>query len=584
MKNPIKILVVATLSSLALAPFSAAALENFLPGDTLALAKIENIEKLEQQSKTNPLAAELNAKIFTPFLAEVKASDEGTSKEFSEFSATCAELAEIFSGEVLFAVVNRKGTLNPVILADCSGVADLEKVAELYKKSNPDATLEPVGVAGVDAMKSGKDCFTVVGKTFILSDDVDALKEFVKSIMTSSSVKQKKAKGKLLADSAEFNKARERIGDADFWVYADGKTIAKVIYAAAEEFDKKELEKAQDNPGALMFSVLMTPIAKAFAPEAVNSIWSSASFTADGAVSDSAISWNANKGIVTLLTASAKDGFEKPTLFPPSDDPASVSSSNFSFGKFALQLMSLAREATPLFGIAEMQIMNLKAAENLDVPATLTALDNGLFTYSLSAQKPKETVWVQNVSDEKLVGFALEKIGEKLAPEVSLVKVAGTPEFYNFVVDGENVVSAVFLNGKLCVGAPDMLKKIVAQAAKGEGAPSVWDNVNLKAGEALLPAGGCGISYAHLGKMIAATFAEIQGATVSAVCAAEARDVGDDGELVVVDETDASSVENIKNFFSKFKVEKGDFDYSVLSKTYLEENGISAKTVIYKNK
>ena len=580
-----KTLVVATLSSLALAPFSAAALEKFLPGDTLALAKIENIDKLEQQSKTNPLAAELNAKIFTPFLAEVKA-DNNTAKEFSEFSATCAELAEIFSGEVLFAVVNRKGTLNPVILADCSGVRDLEKIAGLYKKSNPEATLETVGVAGVDAMKntSGEDCFTVVGKTFILSDDVDALKEFVKSIMTSSSVKQKKAKGKLLADSAEFNKARECIGDADFWFYADGKTIAKVIYAAAEEFDKKELEKAQDNPGALMFSVLMTPIAKAFAPEAVNSIWSSASFTADGAVSDSAISWNANKGIVTLLTASIKDGFEKPTLFPPSDDPASVSSSNFSFGKFALQLMSLAREATPLFGIAEMQIMNLKAAENLDVPATLTALDNGLFTYSLSAQKPEETVWVQNVSDEKLVGFALEKIGEKLAPEVSLVKVAGTPEFYNFVVDGETVVSAVFLNGKLCVGAPDMLEKIVAQAAKGATAPSVWDNVNLKAGEALLPAGGCGISYAHLGKTIAATLAEMQESTVSAACAAEACDVGDDGELVVVDETDASSVENIKNFFSKFKVEKGDFDYSVLSKTYLEENGISAKTVIYKNK
>ncbi|MBQ8723789.1 MAG: hypothetical protein IJY80_05835, partial [Opitutales bacterium] len=222
MKNPMKTLVVATLSSLALAPFSAAALEKFLPGDTLALAKIENIDKLEQQSKTNPLAAELNAKIFTPFLAEVKA-DNNTAKEFSEFSATCAELAEIFSGEVLFAVVNRKGTLNPVILADCSGVADLEKVAELYKKSNPDATLEPVGVAGVDAMKSGKDCFTVVGKTFILSDDVDALKEFVRSIMTSSSVKQKKAKGKSLADSAEFNKARECIGDADFWFYADGK-------------------------------------------------------------------------------------------------------------------------------------------------------------------------------------------------------------------------------------------------------------------------------------------------------------------------------------------------------------------------
>ncbi len=577
MKNTLKTLVVATFSSLALAPFSAAALENFLPGKTLAVAKIENIDKLEEQSKTNPLVAEFNEKIFTPFWAEVKA-DKDPAKDFSEFSATCAALSKIFSGEVLFAVADGKKTCNLVILADCSGVADLKKIAELYKKSYPAATLKTVGVAGVEAMTSGKDCFTVVEKTFILSDDVDVLKKIVKSVMTSTHMKRK-GKGKLLADSEAFKKARERIGNADFWFYADGKTIAKKIYAAAEDFDKKELEKAQENPGALMFSVLMTPVAKAFAPEAVDSIWSSASFTADGAVSDSAISWNANKGIVTLLTASVKDGFEKPTQFPPSDAPASVSSSNFSFGEFALQLMSLAREATPLFGIAEMQIMNLKAAENLDVPATLTALDNGLFTYSLSAQKPEETVWVQNVSDEKLVGFALEKIGEKLAPEVAFVKVAGTPERYNFVVEGENVASAVFLNGKLCVGAPDVLEKIIAQAAKGEGAPSVWDNANLKAGEALLPAGGCGISYAHLGKTIAATFAEIQESAVATeACGAE-----DDGEPVV-DETDGSSIENIRSFFSKFKVGKGDFDYSVLSKTYLEENGISAKTVIYKNK
>lgn len=585
MKNTIKTLVVATLASLALAPFSAAALEKYLPNKTLALAKIENNDRLEELVETNSLTAEFNAKILTPFLAEMQKADAGCAKDFSAFSAVYAELSEIFSGEVLLALVDGKKTCNPVILADCSGVRDLEKIAGLYKKSNPEATLETVGVAGVDAMKntSGEDCFTVVGKTFILSDDVDALKEFVKSIMTSSSVKQKKAKGKLLADSAEFKKARERIGNADFWVYADGKTIAKKIYATAEEFDKKEIEKAQGNPGALMFSVLMTPVAKAFAPEAVDSVWCSSSFTADGAVSDLGISWNANKGIVTLLTSSMKDGFEKSPLLPPDDELSSVSSSNFSVGKFVLQLMTLAREASPLFGIAEMQLMNLKAAENLDVPAALAALDNGILTYALSAGKPEEAVWIQNVSDEKLVGFALEKIAEKLPSEVLLVKVAGTPEFYNFIVEDKPVVSAVFLNGKLCVGAPDMLEKIVAQAAKGAGAPSVWDNANIKAGEALLPAGGCGISYAHLGKTIAAMLAEIQDSTASAACSAETCDAEGDGELVA-EEADASSVEKIAEFFSKFKTEKGDFDYSVLSKIYLEENGISEKSVIYKNK
>lgn len=584
MKNTIKTLVVATLASLALAPFSAAALEKYLPNKTLALAKIENNDRLEELAETNPLTAEFNTKILTPFLAKMQEADAGRAKEFSAFPAVYAELSEIFSGEVLLALVDGKKTCNPVFLADCSGADSLEKIAEIYKKNKPDAKIEAFSVAGVNAKKCASDkvCFAVVGKTFIFSDDVAVLKKIVKTMTTSLHAKQK-AKVKSLEDSAEFKKARERIGNADFWVYADGKTIAKKIYAAAEEFDKKEIEKAQGNPGALMFSVLMTPVAKAFAPEAVDSVWCSSSFTADGAVSELGISWNANKGIVTLLTSSMKDGFEKSPLLPPDDELSSVSSSNFSVGKFVLQLMTLAREASPLFGIAEMQLMNLKAAENLDVPAALAALDNGILTYALSAGKPEEAVWLQNVSDEKLVGFALEKIAEKLPSEVSLVKVAGTPEFYNFIVEDKSVVSAVFLNGKLCVGAPDMLEKIVAQAAKGAGAPSVWDNANIKAGEALLPAGGCGISYAHLGKTIAAMLAEIQDSTASAACSAETCDAEDDGELVV-EEADTSSVEKIAEFFSKFKTEKGDFDYSVLSKIYLEENGISEKSVIYKNK
>lgn len=588
MKNLLKSLVVATFSAIALAPFATAALEKYLPsGNTLALAKIEDFDKLETQSQTNPLAAEFNAKLFTPFLNELKS--KSTDDDFAKISGFCSEFSQAFSGELLFAVVSIKNACAPVLIADCAKGYDTEKIAEIFVKAGE--KIKSVKIAGVSAKiieseesaekEARPACFAVVENKFILSGGIEALRKFIKAVKSETITKEPKKKIRIrkFSESAAFKKARERIGNADFWIYADGKSIAQKIYSAAEAFDKEQADERQKNPEAAMFSVPATPIAKALAPEAVNSIWSSATFTADGAVSDATISWNADKGLVKLLTASVKDGFEKTTLFPPSDALANVSSSNFSLGKFVLQFMSLAREATPMFALVEMQLMNLNATANLDVPATLAALDNGISVYSISSGTPEETVWVQNISDKKRVGFALEKIAEMLAPNLTLVKVpanAGTPEIYNFVVNDETTLSAAFLNGKLCVGTPKMLEKIIAQAAKGTNAPSVWDNADIKAGEARLPAGGYGISYAHLGKSIAAMFAQAQesmGITLPG-------NTDEDGELIVEEDT----AENIGEFFSKFKIGNNDFDYSVLSKTYLGEKEISAKTVIYKNK
>lgn len=576
MKNVFKNLVATALSVIALAPFSVAALEKYLPNEnTLVLAKIENFDKLEAQSQTNPLAAEFNTKIFTPLLNEAKANDKDGS--FAKLSAECTKLSEFFSGEALVAVVGTKDACTPVLLVECVAGTDLEKIAAIY--ANKPGELKSVKIAGVPAKTNAEktEGFAVVGNKFVFSDNVDALRRLIKAIKSEANTKEPKKKVRKFTDSAAFKKARKRIGDADFWIYADGKAIAKKLYASAENFDKEQAEEMRNNSGATMLSVMATPIVKAFAPEAIESIWSSAKFTADGAASDAAISWNANKGAVKLLTASIKDSLEKPTLFPPSDELASVASSNFSIGKFVLQFMSLAREATPMFALVEMQLMNLKATENLDVPAILAALDNGMASYSVSAGTPEDTVFALNVSDKKPVGFALGKIAEKLGCAVNLPADKKDSEIFCIASseDGTPAVSAVFIGKKLCIGTSKMLEKIVAQATKGTKAPSVWDNANIKAGELQLPAGGYGISYAHLGKSITAMFAQAQESMTKTPSVGN-----EDGELIV----DEDSAEKINTVLSKFKIGKNDFNYSVLSKTYLGEKEISAKTVIYKNK
>lgn len=575
MKNTLKKLVVAALSSLSIAPFAAADLEKYLPeSKTLALAKIENVSTLEKHGKTNSLVLEMKEKLIAPIYASMTQdlAESEDREDFAEAMKKFDKLAATFPGEVVLAALDANTKEKPlcgVFIADCAEGMDLEKITEIYTADYPGKLKNikiKVGKSEIPAKKAKDEAFTVVDGKFVLAQKTGTLRQIVKTVLGEKN----KTAG---ASAAAFQKARERIGDNDIWFYVNGKTVAKKIYAAAEAYDKKHAEEMQDDPAKAMFAVMTTPIAKAFAPEAINSIWWSARFTENGAASECAISWNANKGLVSLLTASFKNDFEKPALFPADENLVSIGASSFSVGAFVNQLMGIAREASPLFGIVDMQLMNLKASENVDVPATLAALGNGSFTYSLSANKPESTVWVQTVSDKAPVQTVIEKIGEKLGPTIALKKTeatAGTPEIYTFSAEGTEIdVSAVFLGDKLCLGSTKITDQIIAQYAKGKDAPSAWDDAKIKAGEALLPPGGSAISYLHFGKMLAAVVDSSQ----EAVAALEDDEITGD--------TEAQKV--FERAVSELKIQEGDFDYSAISKTYLKDKELSAKTVIYKN-
>ena len=580
MNTTLKKLALAAFASVALVPFAVADLEKYLPsGKTLALAKIENVAALEKYGNTNPLAVEMKTKLIAPiFAAATKDVSDQEAQDFAKAMKKLETLTAAFPGEVVIALldagVKDKKPVCGALIADCAEGTDLEKITEMYKEGYP-GTLKDikikVGKSEIPAKKAKDEAFAVVDGKFILAEKTANLRQIAKAIKLGGKMKS------VAASAIVYETVRKRMGNADIWLCANGALIAKKIYAAAEDYDKKLAEEMKEDPSMAMFSVMTTPIVKAFAPEAIDTIWWSVSYTENGAVSEGAISWNENKGLASLLTASIKDGFEKPTLFPPSENLVSIGASSFSVGAFVNRLMGIAREASPLFGIVDMQLMNLKATENVDVPAILTALGNGSFTYSLSANEPESTVWVQTVSDKAPVAVALEKLAETLGSKVVFTKTeatAGTPEIYTFTGDFEqdgtvDVASAVFLGDKLCLGPKETVDQIISQYAKGKDAPSAWDNAKIKAGEALLPPGGSGLSYLHLGKMISGIvdYAQETAATL------------EDGELALDDDSQKA----VADVFSELKIEAGDFDYSVISKTYLKDKELSAKTVIYKN-
>lgn len=572
MNITLKKLALTVFASAALVPFAVADLEKYLPsGETLALAKIENVAALEKYGNTNPLAVEMKTKLIAPiFAAAAKDASDQEAQDFAKAVKKLETLTAAFPGEVVIALldagVKAKKPVCGALIADCAEGVDLEKITEIYKEGYP-GTLKDIkikiGKSEIPAKKAKDEAFAVVDGKFILAEKTANLRQIAKAI---------KFGRKINASAVVYEIMRKRMGNADIWFCANGALIAKKIYAAAGEYDKKLAEEMKEDPSKAMFSVMTTPIVKAFAPESIDAIWWSVSYTENGAVSEGAISWNENKGLVSLLTDSIKDGFEKPTLFPPSENLVSIGASSFSVGAFVNRLMGIAREASPLFGIVDMQLMNLKATENVDVPAILTALGNGSFTYSLSANEPESTVWVQTVSDKAPVAVALEKIAETLAPKVAFTKTestADTPEIYTFSGDFDqdgavDAASAVFLGDKLCLGSKETVDQIISQYKKGKDAPSAWDNAKIKAGEALLPPGGSGLSYLHLGKMISGIVDYAQETAAM---------LEDSDELY-----DASA-----DVFSELKIEEGDFDYSVISKTYLKDKELSAKTVIYKN-
>lgn len=564
MKDSMKSLVLAGVSALALAPFAVADLEKYLPdGGTYAIVKIENVKQLQTQLEADPLLAEFGDKIVTP----ISNDNEDMTAAFALMQSVAGEYSKTFSGEAVLALIKGDASCDAVIIADCDKNFTPEMAAELLQKSIPeekgDVVLEKRADGSfslcVNAACCLSECAIVDGK-FIGCADPENRKKLM------ACVKGKGAK-KSIATSPVFKKVRARIGDAPAWCYVDGATVADFIYSVAEAKDKEIAEDLKKNPEMAMFSVMVTPIVKALAPEAIESFW--ATYNRDGS-SESALAWKENRGIVTLLTSSLKNdaGTMLPAI-PASADLASASSGTFSLGAFVSQLMVLARQSSPLFGIVDMQINNLKMQNVLDVPAVLKTFGHGAYSCSYAGNNPNDSVFAVKVDDEKLVLKALDTaysfvLEGKPAPQ-------STP--YNglslYSVGPDEKFAYTFVDGYLCAGQSDSVKKFIASKKN----PSIWECPEVKAAlQTQMPAECCLVSYTHVGK------------TLSGIVSASQQEMEKTIEELGGDAEETIDGDALLSAIRKLKISDADFNYSIISKTYLNGNELVTKSVTIKNK
>lgn len=570
--------VLAAFSAFAFAPFASADFEKYLPeDDTLSVLKIENLATLKRRAAQDAFFSEFKAKILSPrasggagtldawtkfFASAGLCGDAGTPASWAKFCAAAG-----FSGEIAVAQVSASSVggnakdSETVFIAECASDFTADKAdalfAEIFSENNAAAPFprgEDVSPAGVPAKKRDGGVFGVSGGKFVFSTNEPLFEKIVAAVSDGN------ASGGL-ADSAVFKAARERVGNADVWFYADGAAFAKNAYASAAESDKAQAKQFEKNPEAAMFFVSSASIVKALAPEAINSLWAKIEFGGDGrdgAAFESALSWREDRGLVSVLTASMKDGVEKPALFPPNADARLLCAANFSVGAMILKTAELARRASPLFGILEMQLQSMKTARGADFYAALGALDCGFFMRSVLAGTERGTVVALNVSDEKLAVEAIRGAGE-IFSESKCRRLAGTPANVPAVYafgEGDDVCAFSCIGGKLCVGRAAAVLALAENSARGNAASqSAWDAAPLRAGEARLPEGGCGVFAAHIGKM-----------------------------LELISEAAEKAFPHSR-IFENFRADAfGGLDYSVVAKSYLRGTEFSVRGVIVENK
>lgn len=573
--------VLATFSAFAFAPFASADFEKYLPeNDTLSVLKIENLATLKRRAAQDAFFSEFKAKILSPrasddagtpdawtkfFVSVGLCGDAGTPDAWAKFCTAAG-----FSGEIAVAQVNASSVggnakdSETVFIAECASDFTADKAdalfAEIFSENNavaaPFSRGEDVSLAGVPAKKRGNGgVFGVSGGKFVFSTNASLFEKIVAAVSGENA-----AGG--LADSAVFKAARERVGNAEVWFYADGEALAKNAYASAAESDRAQAKQFEKNPEAAMFFVSSASIVKALAPEAINSLWAKIEFDGekrDGAAFEAALSWREDRGLVSVLTASMKDGgAKKPALFPPNADASLLCAANFSIGAMILKTAELARRASPLFGILEMQLQSMKTARDVDFYAALDALDYGFFMRSVFAGTERGTVVALNVSDEKLALEAIRGAGE-IFSGLDCRRLAGTsanaPAVYAFG-EGDDVCAFSCIGGKLCVGRAAAVLALAENSARGNaGSQSAWDAAPLRAGEARLPEGGCGVFAAHIGKMLELTSDAAEKAFPHS------------------------------RIFENFRADAfGELDYSVVAKSYLRGNEFSVRGVIVENK
>lgn len=557
--------VFASVAAFALAPFAAADFEKYLPaGETFALVKIEDADAMRKHVAENAFAADFERKILRPVVDAFR--EDAEARGF--FDALAAEFESV-RGEFLLAVIaDGKGAPALVEIADCGKNFTLETAAEIHRRQaaamGKAPVIEDCEILGVPAKKLafGEDAddrsgVAVIDGKFFAATSVSALEKLV------AAAKRGNAAG--LSATEAFRRARARIGGANFWYYADGKSLADAIYAFAEAKDKKTSAELAEKPEAAMFAVMATPIVRAFAPEAIDSLWGTYGTDAAGnPVAESALAWNANRGLVAMITSSLREGIAKPTYALPSEGVSSVECAGFSFGAALLSLWDIGRRATPLFGLVDMQAQSLKMTQGIDVPALLSGLGFGASSCTVWTGTEQKQLFVQDVADEVLARDALEKI--PVACGISPMEVSpknGAPAICVFPIEGKDASDAFAVavsGGRLFCGDRSLVE--LAVGGNADGVPAAWNSPSLLAGEKLLPPGGCSLSWTHLGR----SFSGLR------------KSVGDADELDLDFEgADVSRLPALLAFSEK------DFEWCVVSKTWLGEKELTAKSVVIRN-
>lgn len=550
-----KILTSATLA-VALAPFAAADIEKFLPAtETLSFVKIENISSLEKKAKTDALVAEIRTRIFSKI--KEQAAKEAP-KDTENVGTWLEELSEDFAGEAVVACSCFDNEFSFVFIADCAKGLDVEETTLTLLEGPEDGAkpkISTIQVAGVPVkVFKGNPKFyaTKVDKKYILSTDKKAISAVISAVKLG---KSKKPSG--IFASASFKNARERMGKADVWFYFDGKTAADLAYDFARDADKKTEEEMQTHDStelSLDAMISKTQLVRAIAPEALNSVWGY--WTLDAAEnypSEFSLSWNEKRGLIGAFFGEAfKNGFEKLPVFPAREDFVSVSTVNYSIGTAILNLLNIARTATPMFSMgADFMAQNLKASEGIDVYAWLGAIKHGASNYTWG----KKEISVFTVSSDE---FAVNSARAIAAGESRMITESALPDGTPMFTMTNAKVSFVARNGKLYIGETTALIEFASFALSKTPTVSIWDDAKFKEAEAILPAGGAGISYMHLGKSIK------------------------EGLETIVEE---SKSDDVSRFFvpilSSFGVDA--FDYTSISKVYLGENEVTMRGYLIKN-
>lgn len=557
-KNP---LVFASLVSLAFAPFAAADFEKYLPnGETFALLKIENLDTVRKHCEENAFARDFKTNVLAQMESAFRAIDEDGYETWKrELAAFPGDSLSSVRGEFVAAALAGDDDVPAlVMIADCGADFTLEHAVEntrdCVKSLGEKLVVGNAKVLGVPAKKlkieDSKIQFTiaVIDGKLISASSVPALEKIVRAMKSGN------AKG--LAASAAFRKARARIGAANLWFYADGKSIADAIYAFAEKTDRETAEKLEKDPDSAAFTILARPVVEAFAPEAIDSLCVSYGTDVFGnPVSESAFAWNEKRGLVTLISDSVRNGFEKPNYPISAEGAYSVGVSNYSVGVSLLRFWEIARRATPLFGIVDMQAQNLKFTKGIDVPAILSDLGYGLSVCTVLSGTDQQQLFVQNVADDARAVDAVEKIFAALEFEPQKISLPGSPTIFSF----PECDFAISVSGnRLFVGSGELVRTAVDGNASAP-ASDAWKNPSILAGEKMLPAGGCGLSWTHCGRAISAYSRGLFSA---------AAENGNENPLL--------------GLLSEISYDK--FDWCAVSKSYLEENALTTRTVFIRNK